>query len=266
MSTKARVLFFLGFLISLSAQAAPRFAAPVRYDFNQQMTTVMLQCGMIKNDSRENATGSLKVQLWASSSPYNGGTIRGHLLGTTGKLEGLGPGQYYENLRRTVTYDPPPSRGSYYLTWLLLEYKNGAYVIVNNVKVPAAVTLGPLQLFTMEAPWRWQTSYEGGTVDMSVAKISHRRTGTTGTLKLSLWLTDLPYRGGRLVGYEIGQVRKDPLQAGYVYTNVKNTAKFVQPPAGTYYATLVLSESDGEQFNTVAYLSSSSPATFGAPR
>lgn len=260
-----RVLLALGIFHAIPLHAAPRFAAPVRYDFNQQMTSVTLQAGLIKNDSKENATGSLKVQLWASSEPYSSGTIHGHLLATTGTIEGLGPGQYYENFRRTVTYDPPPTRASYYLTFVLLEYKNGAYVIVSHTDVPTAKSLGPLQLFTMEGPWRWQTSYEGGTVDMSVARISHRRTGTTGTLKLSVWLTDLPYRGGRLVGYEIGQVRKDPLKAGFVYTDVKNTAKFVPPPAGTYFATLVLSESDGENFNTVAYLSSSTPEKFGAP-
>ncbi|MFZ4780648.1 MAG: hypothetical protein ACOYM3_35285, partial [Terrimicrobiaceae bacterium] len=143
---------------------------------------------------------------------------------------------------------------------------NANYVIVDHVNLPATKSLGPLQLFTMAGPWRWQTSYEGGTVDMSVARISHTRTGMTGSLKLSVWVTAQPYRGGQLVGYEIGQVRKDPLKAGFVYTDVKNVAKFVPPPAGTYYPTLVLAESDGNQFNTVAYLSSSTPAKFTAPR
>lgn len=262
----SRLLLVLGFVSTLTAHAAPRFTAPVRYDFNQQMTTVTLQAGMIKNDSRENATGSLKVQLWACSSPYEGGTIHGQLIGTTGRLEALGPAQYFENLKQTVAYTPPSVRENYCLVFVLLEYKNGNYVIVDHVNLAATKSLGPLQLFTMEGPWRWQTSYEGGTVDMSVAKISHTRTGTTGSLKLSVWVTAQPYRGGRLVGYEIGQVRKDPLKAGFVYTDVKNTAKFVPPPAGTYYPTLVLSESDGNQFITVAYLSSSVPAKFTPPR
>ena len=260
-----RLLPVLVFFSVLTAQAAPRFTAPVRYDFNQQMTAVTLEAGMIKNDSRENATGSLKVQLWASSSPYEGGTIHGHLLGSTGRLDALGPGQYFENLKQTVPYAPPTVRENYCLVFVLLEYKNGNYVIVDHVNVVATKSLGPLQLFTMDAPWRWQSSYEGGTVDISVAKISHTRTGTTGTLKLSVWVTEEPYRGGRLVGYEIAQVRKDPLKAGFVYTDVKNVAKFVPPPPGTYYPTLVLSESDGKQFNTVAYLASSAPAKFAPP-
>lgn len=266
MISSSRLLFAIGFFFALTAHAAPRFTGPVSYAFNQQMTAVTLQAGMIKNDSRENATGSLKVQLWASSSPYDGGTIRGHLLATTGRLEALGPGQFFENLKPTVAYTPPPVRDNYFLVFVLLEFKNGNYVIVDHVDLAATKSLGPLQLFTMEGPWRWQTSYEGGTVDMSVAKISHTRKGTTGTLKLSVWVTDQPYRGGRLVGYEIGQVRKDPLKAGFAYTDVKNVAKFVRPPEGNYYPTLVLSESDGKQFNTVAYLGSSAPAKFTSPR
>ena len=260
-----RFLLVLGFLSVLTAHAAPRFTAPVRYEFNQQMTTVALHAGMIKNDSRENATGSLKVQLWASLSPYDGGTIHGNLLGTTGRLDALGAGQYFENLKQTVAYTPPSVRENYCLIFVLLEHKNGNYVIVDHVNMAATKSLGPLQLFSMEGPWRFQTSYEGGTVDMSVAKISHTRTGTTGTLRLSVWVTDQPYRGGRLAGYEIGQVQKDPLKAGFVYTDVKNVAKFVPPPPGTYYPTLVLSESDGKQFNTVAFLSSSAPAKFSPP-
>ena len=260
------LLFLFIFALCAQVQASPRFAGPVRYDFNPQMTSVTLDAVLIKNDSHENASGTLKLQLWASAAPYIIGTISGHLLASTDKIDGLGPGQYYENFHRTVAYSPPTASGTYYLTFLLLEYKGGAYVIVNHVNIAAPKALGPLQLFSMEAPWRWQTSKEGGTIDISVAKISHRRTGATGTLKLSVWLTDQPYRGGRLVGYEIGQVRKDPLQVGYTYSNVQNTAKFTPPPAGTYYPTLVLSESDGSQFNTVAYLNSASPASFGPPR
>lgn len=257
-----RTLFLVCFLTALTAHAAPRLTGPVRYAFNNQMTTVTLEADMIKNDSKENATGSLKFQLWASSAPYAGGTIRGHLLATTDKITGLGPGQYYQNFKKTVAYDPPPAKGTYNITYVLLEYKSGGYVIVDHVNSSTLKTLGPLPLFSMEGPWRWQTSYEGGTVDLSVAKISHRRTGHTGSLKLSVWMTDSPYNGGKLVGYEIGQVRKDPLQPGYTYTDVKNTAKFVPPPAGNYYPVLVLSESDGDNFNVVAHITSTTPARF----
>jgi hypothetical protein len=130
MISSSRLLLVLGFLSALTAHASPRFTAPVRYDFNQPMTTVTLQAGMIKNDSRENVTGSLKGQLWAGSLPYEGGTIHGHLIATTGRLEALGPAQYFENLKQTVARTPPSVRENYCLVFVLLEYKNGNYVIV----------------------------------------------------------------------------------------------------------------------------------------
>ncbi len=259
---KLNRVLLITFIAGASAVAAPKFTAPVRYDFTNDMSSLTLRANMITNPSKENATGSLKLQLWATSSPYAGGAIRGHLIATTQKIEGLGPGQYYENLKRTVPYDPPPSAGNYYLTFALMEYSSGAYRIVSHVNMSSQKQLAPRALFQMSGPWKWQTSIEGGTVELSVAKISHTRRGKTGTLKLSLWLTDEPYRGGRLVGYEIAQARKDPLAPGYQYNNVKNVAKFVPPPSGSYYPTLVLSESDGKKFQVVAYLTSTTPASF----
>jgi hypothetical protein len=244
--------------------AAPRFAGPVRYDFVNQQAQVALSAALIQNNSEENATGTLQLQLWATAEPYTSGTIRGTLLGSA-KLEGLAAGQYYKDYRKTVAYSPPKARASYFVTMALLEYREGQYVIVHHVNFDAKASLGPLPLFTMEGPWRYQASNEGGTVEMQVAKISHRRTGNTGSLKLAVWLTKAPYRGGQLHGWEIGQVRKDPLKPGFVYNDVKNVAKYVRPPAGDYYGSLVLFESDGQEFKVMAWLTTSEAAHFSAP-
>lgn len=250
-------------LLAGTLHAAPRLAGPVRYDFASNQTQVVLSADLIQNNSKENTTGTLQLQLWATAAPYAGGTIRGTLLGSA-KLTNLGPGQYYKNYRKTVPYSAPKARGSYCMTMTLLEYRDGKYVIAHHVNFDTKASLGPLPLFTMEGPWRYQASTEGGTVEIEVAKISHRRTGHTGSLKLAVWLTAAPYRGGKLSGYEIGQVRKDPLQAGYEYKAVKNVAKYSRPPAGDYYSTLVLSESDGERFGTVAWLTAPGRTHVGA--
>lgn len=258
-------LFFrtisLVILATGALHAAPRIAGPVRYDFANNQSQVVLSADLIQNNSKENATGTLQLQLWAGPEPYTSGTIRGVMLAST-KLEGLGPGQFYKGLRKTVPYAPPKVRASYFITMLLLEYRSGQYVIAHHVSFDAKATLGPLALFTMEGPWKFQASNEGGTVEMQVAKISHRRTGHTGSLKLAVWATTAPYRGGPLRGYEIGQVRKDPLKPGFVYNDVKNVAKYARPPEGNYYSSMVLFESDGDEFKVVAWLTSAAPSHF----
>jgi len=258
------VLAILLQIIPFSAHASP-VLGQVRYEFVNNGASLSLGADLIKNSSKENATGSLKLQLWATAAPYTGGTIKGYLLGGTDTIKGLGPGQYYENLRRVVSYVPPPVAGTYNIVFLLLEYRSGAYVIVSHVNMTNRKALAPLPLFSLTGPWRWQSSYEGGTVEIDVAKISHRRTGNTGTLKLAVWLTKAPYSGGTLSGYEIGEVRKDPLKPGFYYENVKNVARFVPPPAGSYYASLVLSEWSDGQYRVVAHLSSSTATQFNAP-
>jgi hypothetical protein len=260
------LLLLLAVLASAAvANAAPRFNGTVRYDFANQETEVVLSADLIDDTSKENATGTLQVELWATSAPYESGQIQGHMLGSA-KLEGLAPGQFYKNLRRTVPYTAPP-RGTYYITMLLLEYRAGRYVIVEHRNFNnATVNLGPLPLFTMQGPWSYQVSNEGGTVEISVAKISHRRTGNTGALKLAVWVTPEPFSGGTLHGgFEIGTVPKEALKPGFSYTNVKNVAKYLRPPPGDYYATLVLYEWDGKEFVWMTYLAGSGTVHLAAP-
>lgn len=254
----------LWFAQAAGLQAAPRIAGPVRYDFANDKTQVVLSAELINHNSRENATGTLQLQLWATKTPYAAG-VPGWLLGST-KLEGLAPGQFYKNFRKTVPYSAPKADGSYFITMVLLEYRSNRYAVAHSVPFDNKASLGPPPLFTMTGPWNIRTSVEGGTVEMEVAKIKHRRTAHTGSLKLSAWLTAAPYRGGTLRGIEIGSVRKEPLQPGYEYSNVKNVAKYARPPGGTYYFNLVLMESDGDEFKVVAWLTSATPSHFAAPQ
>ncbi|MFK7911975.1 MAG: hypothetical protein AB8F34_15445 [Akkermansiaceae bacterium] len=265
-SKKAIAVIVLGLLLTLNlvTLAKPSFTSPVSYQFLNGQQRVIINAGNIKNLSSENATGSMKLQLWATQAKYQGGTLRGHQIASTGRINGLNPNNLYRNYATTLTARPP-KYGTYNLVLALLEYRSGNYVIIDSVNMPKRVTLGKKpKLFDMRGPWSWRASYEGGTVKMNVAKISHTRRGLTGTLKLSVWLTKSPYRGGSLRGYEIGQVRKGQLKAGFVFNNVRNTAKFKPPPAGTYYASLVLSESNGQNFSVVSYLTDRKPVRLGS--
>lgn len=245
----------------MNALADAKITGGTRYQFGNGEKTVTLSCGGINNPSKENATGTLKLELWALGAPHKGGAISGHVIGEA-KFDGLNPGSGYSNISKTVNASLPKVRKAYYLCLVLAEYKGGAYVTTDYRNFSSTANLGPLALFTMSGPWRWQTSIEGGTIDLSLAKISHTRTGSTGSLELAAWATSRPYNGGAIEGYLLGVVKKDPLRPGYSYSDVHNTAKYKAPPPGTYYVSLVLSEFIDGAYRVQAHLGPNSASVF----
>lgn len=254
----------LWLLLASSLAASPKIKGSVNYQFGSGNTSVTVSCERIQNSSAENATGTIQVKLWALSSPYKGGTLTGHVLASY-KLEGLNPGMGYPAPKKTLKPTLPSKRGSYYICLTVSEYQKSGYVITDYRNFSKAVTLGPLKLFTLTGPWSWQTSYEGGTLQVKVAKVSHNRTGSTGSLRLAVWATKAPYKGGGISGTQLGYVEKKPLQPGYSYTNVDNITKLKRPPEGHYYVSLVLSEYRDGEYLIVDHLSASKTAWFAAP-
>jgi hypothetical protein len=245
--------------------AAPRFNGSTGYEFLNNMASVAISVGMIDNTTpKAGTTGTLMVKLYATTTPYTGGSINGYVVGSF-KLDQLKAGQFYRDLRKVVPYVAPSAKGSYYMTLTLLEYGTNGYSIVDYRNMKNTAALGPLKTFTLTGPWRWQTSYTAGTVAIEVAKVSHRRQGKTGTLKVSVWATDTPHRGGGITGHQIGFFTKDGLESGYSYTGLKQTVKFSPPPDGTYFITLALAEWDDGAYRIVDYITSSEASTFKRP-
>ncbi len=224
------LLVGLGLGLTTGLNAAPKLSGSVPYQFGTGNTTVTLGCDAIVNNSAENATGTIQVQLWALSEKYVSGRISGHLI-TGFKLEGLEGGRQYKGIKKTLKTTMPSKRGSYYLCLTVSEFREGGYVITDFRNYTNEITLGPLKTFTLVGPWSWQTNSEAGTVSMKVKKISHTRSGRTGSLKLTLWATTKPGFTGGAGGkyYEMGSVEKKPLEAGLVYNDVDNTARLRAP-------------------------------------
>jgi hypothetical protein len=210
-------------------------------------TSVTIGCDRIANTSRENATGTLQLRLWAIDRPYQGGGIQGEILASA-RFEGLNPGNVYTNPSRTLDVTLPPTKRAYTLCLTLMEFSGGDYVIADYRNFSGTTVLGPVDLFSLSGPWSWQSSTEGGTIELEVGKIAHTRPGGTGSLRLALWATKQPYQGGGIKGFMIGSVQKDALKAGYTYNNLKNTLKYIKPPAGSYYVNLVLTEFNGSEY------------------
>lgn len=247
-----------------SAQADAKFKGATGYQVNGN--TVTLTAASVYNPSAENASGTLMLKLWACDQPYKGGSLGGNLLGSY-KLNGLSGGQYYSNLSKNVAYTPPAVRKSYYVVLALVEYRDKGYVVVDSRNMPNPAVLGPTKLVEMDGPYRWQTNAAAGTVAIDVGKIKHARPGKTGTLKLSVWATKTPYKGGAIQGYELGSVQKKALEKGYTYTDVKNTAKYTPPPAGTHYVSILLTEfGNNEEYTIMDYFTTATKSTFGAPQ
>lgn len=247
--------------IGALAHAAPKISGSTSYQFGANNATVSISCDGITNSSAENSTGTIQVKLWAMSSPYNGGSLSGYVLGSF-KLDGLRGGNVYRNVKKNVKCTTPPKRGTYFIAITVSEYQSSGYAITDWRNFSKTVVLSPPKTFIMEGPWKWQTSFEGGTINMQVAKISHTRSSHTGSLRLSAWATAKPYTGGSISGYQLGYVDKKALDAGYSYTNVNNTAKLKRPPGGNYYVSILLSEFNGGEYVVVGHLTSSKTSFF----
>lgn len=91
--------------------------------------TARLGVDRIANSSPTYTTGTLKLELWATTSPYSGGGISGYEVAAYqigGSSNGtLGPNQYFYDIDVTVPILSVPPAGSYYATMIVAEYDPG---------------------------------------------------------------------------------------------------------------------------------------------
>ena len=117
----------LFFSIKLSAQS---FSGSWGYKIDMKEITVYGD--KIINHNNSGSSGTLKVAIYATHYPYNGGSINGYKLYEY-QLDPLDGGNYYYNVSNTGWCTYPPS-GSYSLTILLLEY-NYNFEIVDYISM-----------------------------------------------------------------------------------------------------------------------------------
>ena len=120
-------LLILIFSIEISAQS---LSGSWGYKIDGKQIT--LYGDKITNYNNGGRSGTLKVAIWATNYPYNGGTINGYKLYEY-QLDPLDAGRYYYDVSNTGWCTYPPS-GSYSLTILLLEYSYN-YEIVDYISM-----------------------------------------------------------------------------------------------------------------------------------
>ena len=121
------ILLILFCSIELNAQS---LSGSWGYEIDGKQIT--LYGDKISNYNNGGHSGTLKVAIWATNYPYNGGTINGYKLYEY-QLDPLDAGHYYYDVSNTGWCTYPPS-GSYSLTILLLEY-NYDYEIVDYISM-----------------------------------------------------------------------------------------------------------------------------------
>lgn len=109
-------------------------------------STVVLSANQISNESSTETSGTLRLELWAFSSPYSGSAQQGYLLAQY-TLQPLKPNYYYPALSETVAYTAPPD-GTWSYALLLTEYTGAStddgYSVDNYADFSGTVQIGPV--------------------------------------------------------------------------------------------------------------------------
>jgi len=130
--------------------------------------------------------------------------------------------------------------------------------------VPGAVGMAGAQS-APEIDLECSCSYhiQGGTITFGAAAVTNDRTGgTSGTLKLKVWATSTPYRGGAIRGHLLATQTLGELMGNYQYTSLSYTQALDAPPAGVYYITMTVTEYDGQDY-IMDYVTFDNTASFG---
>tara|TARA_Y100000766_G_C18772236_1_gene538903 strand:- start:218 stop:631 length:414 start_codon:yes stop_codon:yes gene_type:complete len=91
---------------------------------------------------------------------------------------------------------------------------------------------------------------------------NQNNSGRTGTLKVAIYATSYPYRGGYLNGYKLYEYKLDPLDSGTYYYDISKTGWCTYPPNGTYSLTIVLLEYISYDYKVVDYVTMSGYTSF----
>ena len=116
-----------------------RLVGTVSFDHQGNNSYVHMHVDQVRNYAVGGMSGTLKLQLWATTTRYSGGTITGYVFGeyTLGTLQG---GQYFLNVDVNVPFTSPPA-GTYWITMTLDEYQP-PFVIVSYLTFDNQQTFG----------------------------------------------------------------------------------------------------------------------------
>ena len=128
------LFLILFFSIELSAQSLD---GNFGYRINGDQITIYGDKIINKNNGGK--SGTLKLAIYATRNPYNGGSISGYKLHEY-RLDPLKGGYSYNDISNTGWRESIPG-GRYAMTIVLLEYDNGGYGIVDYVSMSGTMNV-----------------------------------------------------------------------------------------------------------------------------
>lgn len=258
-------LFSVSFIVFTTAAAAQKGVEPELdlvepVDWTVNATTILIEAAAVENNRIGGTSGTLRLQVWATDTPYNGGMINGFVMGTAvlGELNG---GQSFGDISESVPFTEPPA-GTFFTTITLEEFRMGAFAIMDFFTFPTTSDFdGPGEI-ALTPPVSWDVL--GDMITIEAAAVENTRpAGFSGTLRLQVWATDTAYMGGVIDGEVIGTAALGQLDAGDSFDNVSETVPFMAPPDGTYFITVTLEEFRDGEFGIVDFVTFNETATFG---
>ncbi len=120
---------FLVLLACCNAAATDlSLSAPWSYQYSGNDLEVTVD--RITNLWSTGTSGTLRLELWAFGSAYQGGRQNGHRMGTY-QLNPLEANHYYYNISSGTITASFPAEGIWYTALLLTEYRDGNYYVVD---------------------------------------------------------------------------------------------------------------------------------------
>ena len=220
--------------------------------------SVVLRADRVDNNEFFGISGTLRLELWAFSSPYPQTTV-GYKLAShvLGQLLG---GYSLQNIDSgSIPFSLPPAGGWWFSLHIREYVGSGAdgyvtrdYINFSSpVRVAGGAFIGDVQILGLTT---WQVI--GNSVDLYVQQVRNMcDLGSSGSLRLDLWASATPYTGGTITGYRFASTGLNPLTGGYSYSNIDRTLTYNKPPDGTYYVTLTLSEYHNGSYLIINHLS-----------
>ncbi len=93
-----------------------------RFQFAYSANAVSITLDKINNTSPSRTSGTLRLELWATTSyPARGEGFTGYRLAVTSTFSPLAPMTSYTSIVRNTTFTPPPN-GTYWIVLLLTEF------------------------------------------------------------------------------------------------------------------------------------------------
>lgn len=145
MRHRLRVLSGLFLVITLllgftSAAQATSLTLSGGWSYQYGTNTVTLTVGKITNNASGGNSGSLRLELWAFSTPYDGTALPGYRLAQY-QMSVLNGGSSYSNVSSgSVTASLPPS-GTWHMALLLTEYNGSSFVVRHYLLTTTGQTL-----------------------------------------------------------------------------------------------------------------------------